>query len=124
MFFVGILGVETKEEVIKDIYNTICKSCGRISTYRLMCQYNFFHLFFIPIYKWNKKYYLVSRCCDAVFEISEEYASRLQKEKDSVIDDSKLNEVKYGYNRFLCPNCKSVLYDDFNYCPHCGARLK
>ncbi|SEF39839.1 zinc-ribbon family protein [Caloramator fervidus] len=123
MFFIGIFGIEPKEEEVKDINNIICKKCGRISSYKLIKQYNVFHFFFIPIYKWNKKYYLISRCCETIFEISTEYGQRLEKEDDIVINDYELHEITFNYWYKKCPNCLREVDVSYNYCPYCGEKI-
>lgn len=124
MFF--ILGVESKEKVIKTIRNIICKGCGQMSSYDLLLTYSFLHLFFIPIFKWNKKYYLRSRCCNSIFEISKETFDRMNNQQGEYINinDFELKEV-YNPNNgtAVCSSCGKRVDSGFEYCPHCGSKL-
>lgn len=126
MFFIGIFGIDTKQEEIRDVQNVICKACGLLTSYKLIKTYNLFHFFFIPFIKWNKRYYVISRCCNQVFELSVQKGQELEKGNDVFINDEDLkplyNEYNYGYN--ICPNCKREVDLSFSYCPFCGVKLK
>jgi len=124
MFF--ILGTESKEKIIKTIRNIICKGCGQMSCYELLLTYSFLHLFFIPILKWNKKYYLKARCCSSIFEISKETFNRIsnQQGEDIIINDFELKEVFNPNNdTAVCSSCGKRVDSGFEYCPHCGNKL-
>ena len=55
MFFFGIFGVQNKSRVVKEFNNVICR-CGRLSSMQLIEEYMYFHFFFIPIFRWGRKY--------------------------------------------------------------------
>lgn len=124
MFF--IFGIENKEKVIKTIRNIICKGCGQMSSYELLFTYNFLHLFFIPIFKWNKKYYLRARCCNSIFEISKVTFDKIndQQGEEININDYELKE-KYNPNNgtVICSSCGRRVDSSFEYCPYCGGKL-
>lgn len=124
MFFIG--GIEERKKSIKFIQNIVCKACGSMSSYELIKVYTVFHFFFIPIFKWNKRYYLISRCCNSVFQISLEIGEGLEKGQEINIQDSDLKEVYNEYNsrEIICSNCKNSVDSSFQYCPHCGEKLK
>lgn len=126
MFFIGIFGVEERKKSIKFIQNIICKACGNMSSYELIKVYEVFHFFFIPIFKWNKRYYVVSRCCNSVFQIPLEIGEGLEEGKEINIEDSYLKEIYNQYNsgEIICCNCRNVVDSSFQYCPHCGSKLK
>ena len=124
MFFFGIMGIEDRKKSIKYIQNVICKGCEVMSTYELVKVYTIFHFFFIPLIKFNKKYYLVSRCCNSVFQLSAEIGERIEKGEDIHIDDSYLKEVYVNHNRInLCNNCGREVDGTFQFCPYCGGKL-
>jgi hypothetical protein len=125
MFFFGIFGVDYKEKEVKIIKNIICKACGQLSSYVLLTTYNYFHFFFIPIFKWNKRYYLKDRCCSSVFEISEETFDKINEKESVEINDNELKEVKNSsYNEvIICKNCGRRADSHFEYCPYCGSKL-
>ncbi|SKA91246.1 zinc-ribbon family protein [Caloramator quimbayensis] len=124
MFFIGIFGIETKQEEIKDIQNVICKACGAMTSFRLIKTYNVFHFFFIPIIKWSKKYYIISRCCNRPFEIPIEKGEEIERGRDIPLNDEDLRPLYNNYDYNICPNCKNEVDNNFIYCPYCGNKLR
>ena len=128
MFFIGIFGIEEKEKELKTFAQVICPLCGRLTQAVLLQQYTCFHIFFIPTFRWNKRYYVKLRCCGAVYEADAAYAEDLKTASD--IDFSRLKLVSSGFGRFsdfetrdaVCPSCGRNYDDSFAFCPHCGAR--
>ena len=124
MFFIGIFGIEQKEKEIKKFGSVVCPDCGRLTNAVLFVSYTYFHTFFIPTFRWNKKYFLKLRCCGSVYEAPEEYA-RLLKDADT-IDMSRLRKVHSGFGGndmfTVCPACGRTFDKSFSYCPYCGAK--
>lgn len=123
MFFVGVFGIEEKHKEIRSIQNMVCKDCEGMTTYQLIEVYNFFHFFFIPIFKWSHRYYLKCRSCNAVFQISNELGQRLKLGENLIINDEDLNLVfrDENYVRVArCSSCGREIESEFQYCPHCG----
>jgi hypothetical protein len=112
MFFVGILGIESKQKEIRTIPNMMCKACGRLTSYSLIKTYNYFQLFFIAIFKWGETYRLMSKCCGSVFELTKEQGEDLEKGNTSDFND--LNIIMVENN-----SCRTNIF-----CHNCGARLK
>lgn len=117
MFFVGIFGIQEKIKEIKEFNNVIC-ACGRYSRLKLIEQYTYFHFFFIPIFKWNRRYYVEARCCGRVFEVPEDYVEEALR-SDS-LDIGRLREVSMPYK--VCANCGRQVDSSFTYCPYCGSK--
>lgn len=61
MFLIGILGIENKNKEIMILKNLICKKCNKLISVKLIKNFDFFYIFFILVFKWNEKYYVV---CD------------------------------------------------------------
>jgi len=125
MFFFGIFGVQTKSKEIKDINNITCKKCGRLGVYRLVKNYRFFHLFFIPLFRWGEEYFLISRCCKSVFKISKEKGRRLEDGIDLYVDEMEMQYL-YGEEKHQldkCIHCGQSVDKSFEYCPYCGRKL-
>ncbi|WP_315117902.1 zinc ribbon domain-containing protein [uncultured Clostridium sp.] len=124
MFFFGIMGIEERKKSIKHIQNIICKSCERMSTYELIKVYTVFHFFFIPLAKFNKKYYAISRCCNSIFEVPQEMGKLIESGEEVTIDDSNLKEVYVNSrNGNVCNYCGGVIDKSFEFCPHCGRKI-
>lgn len=126
MFFIGIMGVESKQKEIKTIPNLICKACGKLTSYSLVKTYNCFQLFFIPIFNWGQKYILISKCCGSIFELTKEQGEDIEKGNEFIFDDLKMTIVEDNAckTNILCHNCGKSIEARFEFCPHCGAKLK
>ncbi len=125
MFFIGIFGIEQKEKELREFENIVCPDCGRLSRAVLILQYTFFHVFFIPTFRWNRRYFIRVRGCGAVYEADCDDGRQLQSAGD--IDFSRLKKVSSGFGAYkdyytTCASCGSAFDSDFAYCPHCGAR--
>ena len=129
MFFIGIFGIENKEKEIKVINNFTCKSCNRLSMSRVIKHYEFFHFFFIPIFKWNEKYYVECNSCRKIFSISKEKGKGIERGEDIEITYWDLHEVNNSYGNDYninncCGNCGKVVDSEYIYCPYCGYKMK
>lgn len=123
MFFIGIFGVEGKEEHIGDLNSKICKVCGQFTTYKVYKRYSYFHFFFIKLFKFDEHYFAISRCCNRIFEIPKEVGRKYESRDVNNIDDKDLIEIYNPYAEKVCPNCKNLVNPDYPYCPYCGTKL-
>ena len=125
MFFIGIFGIESKEKLIKILNSFSCKDCNATTYGKLIKTFTFFHFFFIPIFKWNEKYYVKCDRCGAVYEIPAEKGKAIEKGEDLEITYWDLKSVKKGMyaDKDRCPKCNHVLEGEFKYCPYCGEEL-
>ena len=124
MFFVFGINNQFKELNINQ--NIFCNVCGNYGHYKAFVTYMVFSIFFIPIIKWNKKYYLQTSCCDTVYEINKDTGKKLELEKDISIYEEDIIDVKhYGSinHKKICSNCQNQIEHDFLYCPICGKKL-
>lgn len=119
MFFFGIFGIQDKEKILRNFSGIVCPNCDKLSRAELITSYRYLHFFFIPVFKWNKKYYVLLRCCKSLYEANEMYAQELKTSDD--IDFSKLYKVTTPDN--ICPGCGNYINPAFNYCPFCGQQL-
>lgn len=109
MFFIGIFGIEDKRKEIRTIKNLPCKNCNSGGELTLFKQYSSFHFFFIPILKWNIRYYLICNSCNTAYEISKEKGMRAEQGEESAITYWDLNSMDtshYGnyINGHRCQN--------------------
>ena len=71
MFFIGIFGIDKKNEELRALYDTECGECsGKSCT--LYKEYYRFHFFFIPLFTWGRKYRIVCESCGSVYSVQEE----------------------------------------------------
>lgn len=129
MFFLGVFGIENKDKVIKILENISCKKCNSTVTGRLIKNFNLFHFFFIPIFKWDERYYVICDRCNALYSIEKEKGKAIERGEDVKITYWDLQEIKQEYNSDeyfqgnICKNCGREVDISFKYCPHCGAKL-
>jgi hypothetical protein len=130
MFFIGIFGIENKEKDIKILSNLSCKKCNLSVTGRLIKAFSYFHFFFIPLFKWDEKYYVVCDNCRTVYSISKEKGKAVEHGENIDVTYWDLQEEVYNeyyndnyYKPKKCSNCDKIVEPNFKYCPHCGAKI-
>lgn len=122
MFFV--FGVSTKEKEIDFTQTTVCPSCGSYGRYEVFMTYSQFSLFFIPIIKWNRKYYVRMSCCGSLYTIDNDLGRDIEYGQKTNISESELNPIRINYKKEThCPNCNYKLSSDYEYCPSCGRKI-
>lgn len=129
MFFVGIFGIENKQKEIKSLENIDCKTCGTKIMGTLIKSYEYFHIFFIPIFRWNEKYYVMCKRCNSIYELSKEKGKEIEYRKTYQITLSDLTLIQEGerYGKIamkkVCSNCGRNIEGEYNYCPYCGSKM-
>ncbi|MCE5221479.1 MAG: zinc ribbon domain-containing protein [Clostridium sp.] len=129
MFFIGVLGIENKDKEIKILNNISCKKCNKTVSGKLIKNFDFFHFFFIPIFKWNEKYYVVCDQCKSVYIIPKDKGKTIEHGENVEISYWDLQEMhtdNYNNNYYeenICANCRKKIDRKFKYCPHCGAKI-
>lgn len=131
MFFIGIFGIENKDKEVKDLNNLTCKKCNSTIKGKLIKNFDFFHFFFIPIFKWNEKYYVLCNRCKCLYSIPKEKGKAIEEGEEVNITYWDLQEVysdnninfNNSYDMKICPNCGEQVKRDFKYCPYCGKEV-
>lgn len=121
MFFFGIFGTGNGKKEIRLFNNVVCPICGRYTRFHLIFTYCYFHFFFIPLFKFGKKYILLPDCGCSYYEADKEYFEEL-KSSDG-IDFSRLNVRETRGGERVCPRCGKISPQSFAFCPYCGERL-
>ena len=129
MFFVGGISQGTKELLYQAVM-FVCDRCGRYGRYQVYMTYTYLSLFFIPVFKWNRKYYAKSNCCGTVYELNPEIGARIAKGEDLQIRPEHLTLVSDGNKEPAwqveakkCRNCGYETKENFDFCPKCGTRF-
>lgn len=124
MFF--IVGWSDKQKKLKLNQTEPCKCCGVSSEVEVYMTYSCLTLFFIPIFKWNRRYFVHMPCCGADCELGAVLGKAIARGKVTHLDTGSLNFIRHGQTNTgnkTCPNCGFVSSADFGYCPKCGHRL-
>ena len=101
-----------------------CPICGAMGSYRVFMTYTVLSLFFIPCFKWNKRYYVQSTCCNALYELDPEIGNMIRRgEKVEICQEHLTRVMDRGYSIKRCRNCGFTTDEDFDFCPKCGKRF-
>ena len=121
MFF--IMGITNGQKEINYSENgmNICKKCGAYCSYSIFMTFFCLSLFFIPVLRWGKKYYVRTSCCDSLYELDSIAGKKIARGEDVTIRDEDLKEL-YS-NKKKCQSCGYIAEADFEFCPKCGERL-
>ena len=80
--------------MLKFLQQVICPCCGRNSYIHVIMTYTTFTFFFIPIFKFDKKYYVVTDCCSAWCRIDKETGKAIARGEIKELDISRLQFFK------------------------------
>lgn len=121
-FFIG--GVSGRQKEIGSVHNLICSCCGRLTRFIVYKQYSCFHLFFIPLFRWNITYLARSACCDGWFSVPFEKGAAFEKDPGAPLTAEDLTPLSSSFSPSpRCPACGRTVQGDFSYCPFCGKPL-
>lgn len=116
--------INTKEESINLSQNLSCKVCGTYGPFEAFVVYKVFSLFFLPVIKWDRKYYLRCSSCGSVYQIDTDLGRDLEDGRKLSLKESDLKLVASSYRSTrTCPSCGYRAEADFDYCPKCGKKL-
>lgn len=124
MFF--IFGISSGEKKLNFVQTMLCPTCGQFGRLELYMTYTFMSLFFIPVFRWNRSYYVKSTCCGSIYAITTDMGKRIQKGDMVNLSEQDLQLINKGYRKTEknhCPHCGYLTDQDFEYCPKCGNRL-
>ncbi len=134
MIFIG--GISSGMKEIEYLKTVVCSRCGAYGRYQVYMTYMYFSFFFIPLFKWSKRFFVKMSCCGAVYELDPEIGKRLLRGEDVDIRESDLTLVEDGRGnpwassqtaggqKKRCSACGYETQEDFSYCPRCGAALE
>ncbi|WP_100066180.1 zinc-ribbon domain-containing protein [Miniphocaeibacter massiliensis] len=123
MFF--IFGIADSYDEVDFKTTFTCECCNHMEQMNFYMFYTYFSLFFIKIFKWNKRYVGVCRNCNCEYEFTKETFEELKESgnlKSSMYTMRNCNS-NYGKRNLVCSNCGYTLREDFEFCPKCGSKL-
>ncbi len=97
-----------------------CGSFGAMGT--VICTFQQFTLFFIPIFRFGKRYFITCPNCGTVYEMTKAEGQRMERDTDAEINADQIFAVQ-GASRKICPGCHCSIDPNARYCPNCGTRL-
>ena len=122
MFF--IMGITNGRKDFDHNQVMTCPICGAYGSFRVFMTYTVLSLFFIPTFKWGKRHYVETTCCNTVYELDPEVGKHIARGDDVQIRQEDLTRVmSQGYSVKRCQNCGYTTDEDFEFCPKCGNRF-
>ena len=107
-------------------YNQLitCDICGKYGRFQVFMIYTVLSLFFIPTFKWNKRYYVQTSCCGTVYELNPEIGKCIASGEEVRIRPEDLSIVRQRRGCIKhCNNCGYETAEDYDFCPKCGMRF-
>lgn len=89
----------------------------------VVCAYQQFLLFLIPIFRFGKRYFVTCANCGAVFELNREEGHRIEHDPSAEIDSSAMFRVASGNAPHFCPRCGARVSPGDRFCTNCGGKL-
>ena len=122
MFF--IMGITNGRKDFDHNQIMTCPICDAYGSFRVFMTYTVLSLFFIPTFKWGKRYFVETTCCNSIYELDPEVGKRIARGEDVQIRQEDLTRVmNQGYSVKRCQNCGYTTDEDFEFCPKCGTRF-
>lgn len=134
MIFIG--GINSGVRQLEYEKMVICGRCGAYGRYQVCMTYLYFSFFFIPLFKWNRRYFVTMSCCGAEYELDQEVGRALFHGASVDIREENLTLCREGNgnpwesrtipegNTRKCATCGYETKEDFSYCPKCGSRME
>ncbi|MDN5352744.1 MAG: hypothetical protein PWQ12_1665 [Clostridiales bacterium] len=126
MFFF-MMGINNASKPIGRLRNVICPCCGAWSSIEVSVSYTELNLFFIPVFKWNRRYFGEASCCDCILEIQPEKGRAFERGEAITLDPADMQILRRENSRGdqeTCPYCGASVQSDARFCSMCGRSLK
>ncbi len=121
MFF--IFSVYDRQKPLDSQPLASCSRCGHSGNLELFYVETCLSLFFIPLFKWNRRYYARMSCCGATTPLDPESVQKIKNKQWHDIHFDKLFPTVSPSTNGRCPRCGTPTEADFDYCPRCGHPL-
>ncbi len=127
-----MIGITDRRKDLDFAQTMVCRRCGKYGRYQVYMLFTSLLLFFIPCFRWNRRYYVETSCCGTVYELNPDIGRRIERGEQVGINEQDLTPAGYSqgagfrnsYNyRKKCRNCGYETYEDFQFCPKCGREL-
>ncbi|MDO4553583.1 MAG: zinc ribbon domain-containing protein [Lachnospiraceae bacterium] len=130
MFF--IMGVNQGRKNILHHQLVICDRCNQYGRYEVMMTYMYFSLFFLPLFRWKRRYFVKTSCCHSLYQLNPKVGRALRRGLEVEITPNDLILIQKGtavkqeaVRHKFCIHCGyTTMEEDFAYCPRCGNLLE
>ncbi len=121
MFF--MMGITEGHKELDFHQPVVCPGCGAYGSYSVFMTYMVLSLFFIPVLKWKRQYFVRTSCCGRLYRLEPEVGKRVAEGQQVEIRPGQLEPMEGCYGQRRCGNCGYTTAEDFEYCPKCGQRF-
>ena len=126
MFF--ICGISHGRKQLNYVKIVICSQCGGYGRYQVFMTYSYFSVFFIPIIKWDRRYYVQMSCCNTIYGLNAEKGKQISRGEPIEITEQDLSILESErrtseWSRKKCTSCGYETTEDFEFCPKCGQKF-
>ena len=126
MFF--IMGISQGQKQLDFDQLIVCRHCGKYGHLKVYMVYSYLSLFFIPLFKWGRRYYVQAGCCGEIVELDAETGRKIASGEITSLPEDIIPESSAswhaGNRERRCPNCGFVTEEDYSFCPKCGGHLE
>ncbi|MDO4711060.1 MAG: zinc ribbon domain-containing protein [Peptostreptococcaceae bacterium] len=89
-----IWGVSSKQKNLDHHAGlNVHEDCGQYAQIEVIMTYSCFSLFFIPLFRWNKRYYAKYHCCKRLYELDPSVGKQIEKGLSPKINPQDLSWV-------------------------------
>jgi len=121
MFFF-MAGLQTEGKELGSV-PVSCPECGASSQMSVFSAFECLRVFFIPVLRFHRRYFIFDPKCNSTFALPEEDGRAFEAGKIGALDPSHLRRVNasFGFS-FACGYCGAPLSPGDLYCSRCGRR--
>ena len=121
MFF--IFGITQKDNKLEYNHKLFIHDCNKYGHIEVFMTYMTLSIFFIPTFRWNKKYYAKYTCCGDIYEIKPEIGNKIKQGENIELKSEDFISLSYKDTSKKCINCGNIWSEFYDYCPKCGNKL-
>lgn len=118
-----MIGISQGQKKLNFDQVVVCGHCGQYGHLQVYVVYSYFSLFFIPLFKWGREYYVKTSCCGKAVPIGAELGRQIERGEVTVLPQDIIPDTCGGAVRHCCMSCGFETKEDYQFCPKCGSRL-
>ena len=98
MIFIG--GVSHGSAFLPYTKSILCRFCQSRTECQVIMTYYYFSFFFVPLFKWHRRYFVKTNCCETVYELNPALGKAIARGEMPDITGSDLRMIKEGHKPF------------------------